>query len=74
MACKCCQQYAPKPFDGSEQPPCPGDASIEEARDLARLWYQRAQEAGWTKPAQMLSGRATATSSLPFKNTPSQAE
>lgn len=57
MACKCCKQFAPKL--ASMEPgakvviladpvaPCAGDAAIEEARDWARTWKERAQQAGW---------------------------
>ncbi len=47
MACKCCQQYAPKHHDGSPQGPCAGDAAIEEAREWAKLWRQRAIDKGY---------------------------
>ena len=57
MACKCCQQYAPK--IASIEPgakkmtrtdpvaPCAGDAAIEEARKWAKIWRQRAIDCGW---------------------------
>ena len=53
MACKCCEQYAPKHHDGSPLPPCAGTEALEEARNLARLWHRRAIDAGWKSEAQI---------------------
>jgi hypothetical protein len=55
--CVCCQRYAPKAIEGvagngkviQGEPPgqCHGNVAIEEARDLARLWYKRAHDMGY---------------------------
>lgn len=42
MACECCQQYAPRPHDGSPQPECRGERDLEEAREVARKWKAKA--------------------------------
>lgn len=57
--CKCCHRYAPKTVipgapgekcsQGGPVGTCDGTEAIEEARNLARLWRQRALAEGWGK-------------------------
>jgi hypothetical protein len=53
--CACCHRYAPKSHQtGEPVGTCQGAKAIEEARDVARLWRQRALAAGWTPPRDTL--------------------